>query len=200
MIYMQPHPSPDEFRAFLHGRAMAAVHCGLRPAVVFDRDGTLASVDWVRPTEGDDGRMHGWDRFNAGLPFDAVVPYTADLLAAVPAGVHRFMFSGRAAGDRPGEDFRRWQMLAWLRKHSLPIDSLLMRAGGDQRRDSVLKNEFADAVEARGFAILAAVDDRPQVCTECWEARGVPLVKVVDPGLPPLLLTGVPRGGRVAPA
>lgn len=184
---MQPLPTPDEFRDFLELRAAAARMCGLKPAVCFDRDGTLASVDWVRPVDGD---TISWHRFNAGLPFDAVVPFTRDLLLAVPKGVTRFMFSGRAAGDKKGQTFRHWQMLAWLAKHDLPIDAVLQRKAADQRRDSLIKNEFADDVEAQGFAILAAVDDRPQVCDEVWRARGVPLVQVVDPGLPPLLLAG----------
>lgn len=187
---MQALPTPDQFRAFLRGRAMAAVHCGLRPAVVFDRDGTLASVDWVRPYEDEDGRTRGWERFNAGLPFDAVVPYTRDLLDAVPEGVHRFMFSGRSQGDKVGDDYRLAAMRDWINKHSLPIDTLHMREAGDPRRDSLVKHDFADLVESQGFAILAAVDDRPQVCDEVWRPRGVPLVQVVDPALSPLLLAG----------
>lgn len=187
MPNLSQRPTPQEFHDFVQRRALAAIHCGLQPCVVFDRDGTLASVDWVRPTDGD---TMSWHRFNAAMPFDAVVPYTRDLLNAVPAGVRRFMFSGRAQGDRKGEDFRLWQMRAWLAKHSLPIDELLMRPAADQRRDSLIKNEFADAVEKRGFAILAAVDDREQVCDEVWRPRGVPLVQVVDPAIPPLVMTG----------
>lgn len=178
-------PSPDEFRAFLEVRALAARACGLRPAVAVDRDGTLASVDWVRPSNDSD--QPGWHRFNAGLPFDAVVPYVRDLLLAVPDGVTRFMFSGRAAGDRKGENFRYRLMLAWLRKHSLPIDHIIQRQACDQRPDDVLKSEFVDLVESRGFALLAAVDDRASVCA-MWRARGIPLVQVVDPALDPLIL------------
>lgn len=180
-------PTPQEFHDFLAQQAQALVADGDQqtPAVVFDRDGTLASVDWCRPSDRDSA---SWRVFNGMLPFDAVVPYTRDLLLAVPDGVHRFMFSGRAAGDRPGDNHRRLMMESWLRKHDLPIDSLLMRAGGDQRRDSLVKNEFADQVEEAGFVLLAAVDDRQQVCDECWRARGVPLIQVVDPGLDPLLL------------
>lgn len=188
---MDPFPSlptPDEFASFVFARALDAEARGLRPAVAFDRDGTMASVDWVRPVEG---TQSSWRRFNLGLPFDAVVPYVRDLLLAVPAPmVHRFMFSGRAAGDRQGESFRRLQMEAWLSKHSLPIDSLLMREAADQRRDSIIKNEFVDLVAEAGFEIVAAVDDRPQVCDEVWRARGIPLVQVEDPVIDPLLLAG----------
>ena len=158
-----------------------------RSAVVFDRDGTLASCDWVRPTDGDNA---SWARFNAGMRFDAVVPHVADLLRSVPDGITRFMFSGRAAGDRPGDTHRWWEMRAWLAKHDLPIDHVLMRAGGDQRRDSIVKNEMLDYVQSLGYRVTLAVDDRQQVCDEVWRARGVPLVQVTDPKLEPLILQG----------
>ncbi len=77
-----------------------------RPAVVFDRDGTLASVDWCRPLDRDAGTPHqvasSWKRFHGMMPFDPVVPAVADLLRSVPDGITRFMFSGRAAGDHVG--------------------------------------------------------------------------------------------------
>ena len=154
-----------------------------QPIVVTDRDGTIASVEWVRPEDGD---TMSWHRFNAGMPFDAVVPYVESLLRAVPEDIPIFMFSGRMAGNKKGEDFRYWQMLDWIRKHDLPIAKLLMRKGGDQRRDSLVKNEFFDLVSTR-YRIVAAIDDREQVCRETWDAHGVPLVQVVDPGIPPLL-------------
>jgi hypothetical protein len=182
------NPSPSEFAAFLADAAAAARASGdmRTPAMVSDRDGTLASVAWVRPSDRD---TISWHRFNAGMPFDAPVPYVVDLVRAVPDGIHRFMFSGRMAGNAKGQTFRRIQMTDWLRKHDIPIDTLLMRAGGDQRRDSIVKNEFVDLV-SRDFVILAAIDDRQQVCDETWRARGIPLVQVVDPEISPALLGG----------
>ncbi len=180
-------PTPQEFCRFVTARAVEVYASGRTPAIVTDRDGTPASVAWCAPSE--DGRS-GWHRFNMGLPFDALVPYVRDLVHAAPSPtVHRFMFSGRAQGDRPGENFRYWQMVAWLRKVDLRVDDLLMREAGDQRRDSIIKNEFVDAVEAKGFTIVAAIDDRQQVCDEVWRARGIPLVQVVDPAIEPLLLS-----------
>lgn len=184
MDTLPDRPSPQEFASFL--TAALDDDDPRTPAVVFDRDGTLASCDWVRPS--DDG-MSGWHRFNAGMPFDAVVPYTQDLLLAVPDGIVRFMFSGRAQGDKKGEDFRFWQMRAWIQKNHLPIDYLMMRVATDQRADSIVKNEFLDRVSPH-FRIIAAVDDRPQVCDGVWRARNIPLVQVVDPGLPPMLFAG----------
>ncbi len=187
MNQLPNRPSPAEFAAWIDADIAASID-PRPPIVVFDRDGTLASVDWVRPVEGS---TMSWHRFNAAMPFDAVVPYTAELLRAVPDGVGRFMFSGRAQGDRKGEDFRFWQMLAWLEKNNLPIDKLMMRPAGDQRRDSIIKQEFLDLVSTQ-FRVVLAVDDRDQVCDEVWRANNVPLVQVVDPSVDPMLF-GVDR-------
>lgn len=154
------------------------------PAVIFDRDGTLASVDWCRPTPGDND---SWAFFNAMLPFDSPVPIVAGLLNSIRPGVHRFMFSGRMAGNRAGDTHRYWQLRAWLDKHDLPIDTLLMREGGDQRRDSIVKAEMLDSI-LPFYDVRFVVDDRPQVC-DMWRARGIPLLQVTDPCIPPALFT-----------
>lgn len=155
------------------------------PAVLFDRDGTLASVEWVRPSDRSSGE---WARYNAALPFDAVVPTVAGLLRAIRPGVTRIMVSGRAEGDFRGDRRRRYAMEGWIAKHQLPIDLLLMRRGGDQRRDSIVKAEmYREVIEPR-FDVRYAVDDREQVITECWERLGVPVLRVTDPGITPSLL------------
>ena len=189
MNQLPNRPSPAEFAAWIDAD-IAASSDPRQPIVVTDRDGTAASVDWVRPWEDENGKTHGWPRFNLGLPFDAPVPYVQSLLDAVPCGVDTFMFSGRAQGDRKGETFRFWQMLAWIAKHDLKIAKLLMRQAGDQRPDDIIKGEFVDAVSDR-YRIVCAIDDRDSVCA-MWRARGIPLIQVVDPGLPPLLF-GVDR-------
>src|ERR1051325_10802350 len=111
-------------------------------AVVFDRDGTLASCHngptkaFGRNSKEDKSE---WAEFNAALIFDAVAPEVAGLLWSIRPGVTRIMVSGRMAGDRSGENFRKLLMWQWIRKHQLPIDLLFMRSAGDQRRDSVIK-------------------------------------------------------------
>ena len=147
------------------------------PAVIFDRDGTLASVDWVRPVERD---PESWARFNAALPFDAVVPVVAGLLRSVRPGVHRIMTSGRDGSLRP-------RMQDWIAKHGLPIDHLFMRRAGDRRVDSVVKTEiYRELIEPR-FEVLYVVDDRPQVC-DAWRELGLPVLQVADPGIAPGIL------------
>lgn len=157
-----------------------------RPAIITDRDGTLASVAHVAPQ---DQSSVSWMMYNAAMPFDAVVPRVRTMIEwcirTIP-DITVIMTSGRAGGDYPGDNHREMLMRDWIRKHNLPIDVLLMRKGGDQRRDSIVKREMYEDVIAPRFDVLLAIDDRPQVC-EVWRDLGVPLVQVTDPGiLPPI--------------
>jgi len=156
----------------------------MRPAVIFDRDGTLASVKHVAPTTKDKG---AWAQFNAALPFDAPVPVVAGLLRAIRPDVTRIMTSGRMAGDRVGDEHRWYQMRNWLIKHDLPIDILLMRQGGDTRLDSIVKEEMYRQISKR-YDVRYVVDDRPAV-VQMWRSLGLPVLAVTDPGiLPPIAM------------
>lgn len=156
-------------------------------AIIVDRDGTLASVAHVRP---DDDTRASWAAFNAALPFDAPVPSVLRMLTDAKAqdpDVVIIMMSGRAAGDHVGDTRRFFQMRDWIVKHDLPIDFLLMREGGDTRRDSVVKDELFRVFVEPHFDVLFAIDDRPQV-VEVWESHGIPVVVVSDPEiLPPMV-------------
>lgn len=157
-----------------------------RPAIITDRDGTLASVAHVAPQDSDNV---SWMMYNAAMQFDAVVPHVlATLLWArrLMPDVVIIMTSGRAGGDWPGDTRRRALMEAWILKHNLPIDALLMRKGGDTRKDSIVKREMFEQSIEPFFDVLFAIDDRPQVC-DLWRELGVPLMQVTDPGiLPPI--------------
>jgi hypothetical protein len=156
------------------------------PAVIFDRDGTLASVAHVAPTDRDDA---SWAAFNAALPFDAPIPVVAALLRSIRPNVVRIMTSGRMAGDRPGETFRRVQLVNWIKKHDLPIDILHMRRAGDTRRDSIVKEEMFRKYIDPIYDVRFVVDDRPQVC-DMWRSIGLHVLQVKDPGiLPPIVGT-----------
>lgn len=157
------------------------------PAVIFDRDGTLASVDWCSPKDRKNNEE--WARFNALLPFDPVVPEVAALLRSIRPGVIRIMTSGRMRGDHEW-DYKRWaQVRTWLDKNDLPIDLLYMRAGGDFRKDTVVKEEIYRKFIEPYYDVIYAVDDRPEVC-DLWESLGIPVLRVKDPCLSPLLLPG----------
>lgn len=157
-------------------------------AIIWDRDGTLASC-FMRPSDRSDT---SWAAFNAALPFDAPTPVAEGLklTSILFPDIVNIMTSGRAEGDHPGDRRRRFLMQDWIVKHSLPIDCLFMRSGGDQRRDSIVKLEILDRDILPRFNVLFAVDDRPQV-VEAWESRGISVIQVVDPELDPPILSGV---------
>jgi hypothetical protein len=154
-----------------------------RPAVIFDRDGTLASVAHIAPTDRSDS---SWAAFNAALRFDAVVPRVAALLRSVRPDVARIMVSGRAEGDWPGDRRRRFAMQDWLVKRELPIDHLYMRSGGDGRLDSTVKRELYERDIAPFFDVRCVIDDRPAVIDE-WRSLGLYVVAVKDPGILPTI-------------
>lgn len=115
----------------------------MQDAVIFDRDGTMASVAYCAPTTRNN---EDWRTYNGMMIFDAPVPGVVEMLKSVEPGVKRIMFSGRMAGDKRGDWHRYWLMKAWLKKHDLQIDLLMMREGGDTRKDSVIKNEMLDYI------------------------------------------------------
>ena len=152
------------------------------PAVIFDRDGTLASCH-ARPADRSGG---AWAAFNAALPFDRPIPAVVALLRAVRPGVARIMVSGRAEGDWPGDRRRRFAMGDWIAKHDLPIDELFMRSGGDMRRDSVVKHELLHSLILPRYDVRVAVDDRAEVA-HVWRDHGIFTIDVIDSDLLPTL-------------
>ena len=64
--------------------------------------------------------------------------------------------SGRDSG-RGLEPTKRW-----LEKHGISYDEIYMRAGGDNRKDSIVKKEFLDIIKSK-YEILLWLDDRNQV-------------------------------------
>lgn len=152
-------------------------------AIIFDRDGTMASVH--------NGPAHGskdsdWAAFNAAIRFDRPVPTVVGLLNAIRPGVIRIMVSGRAEGDWPGDRRRRFAMQDWLVKHNLPIDHLFMRVGGDKRLDSIVKEEILLRDILPRFNPVLAVDDREIVC-QTWEKYGISVIRVNNPGELPMI-------------
>lgn len=157
-------------------------------AIIVDRDGTTASC-FMRPDDNKDNAS--WEAFNAALPFDAAVPEVVQglqFLRILFPHIVIIMTSGRAEGDHPGDRRRRFLMADWINKVDLPVDLLFMREGGDQRRDSIVKLEILDREILPRFNVLFAIDDRPQVI-DAWKSRGIPVIEVTDPDIPPFILT-----------
>lgn len=138
-----------------------------RPAVIFDRDGTLAQINRDWPESGD------WASYNAAIPFDNPVPAVVALTRAVRPDIDVIVVSGR-------DGAHALAMRAWLDKHEVRYDRFFMRRPGDRRRDSVVKAEILDHLIAPRWRVLYAVDDRPQVI-EMWRSRRIPVLAVTNP-------------------
>lgn len=113
-------------------------------AILFDIDGTLAEMNDRSPFE--------WDRVDQDSPVEVIVDMAHGYSQM---GYDIICMSGR---DGICEDKTR----QWLNDKVHCYDALFMRAGGDNRKDSIIKEGlFWDRV-AENWNVCAVVDDRPK--------------------------------------
>ena len=147
----------------------------MRPAVIVDLDGTLASVEWrlhhlqQRPAD--------WRAFFAGMGDDAPVPWVVELLRADHGEAARLLVTGRP-------DDYRGVCEQWLARHEIPYDELHMRRAGDRRPDHVVKGELFEDEIAPRYEVAFVVDDRPPV-VDMWRRLGLYVIRPTDPALDP---------------
>lgn len=131
---------------------------------IFDLDGTLALIEHRRHLV--EGGQKKWDEFYAACvddePNEPVV-YMTKLVKIIPGNLV-YIFSGRSDAVRP-------QTEAWLRRHDVWYDKLIMRKEGDFTPDEVLKKQWIDShVETREH-VACIFDDRDKVC-RMWRSEG----------------------------
>jgi hypothetical protein len=131
----------------------------LPPAWLVDVDGTLALMQGRGPYE--------WHRVGEDAPNPPVVELVRSLRAAGNAIV---VVSGR-------DGVARRATQAWLARHEIPHDALLMRAERDNRRDSIVKREIFDRVIRRRWQVRGVLDDRDQV-VRMWRDLGLTCAQV----------------------
>lgn len=130
-------------------------------AMGFDLDGTLAHMTGRSPYDP--------TRYHEDVP-DEVVRELAVLARA--SGHKIVVFSGRS------EEYRS-VCEAWLRRHSIPFDALIMRKAGDSRRDDIVKSELFDEFIAPNYNFIAHFDDRNRV-VKALRAKGIKVLQVAD--------------------
>jgi predicted kinase/uncharacterized HAD superfamily protein len=114
------------YNQYLSQRPCIALQDNRKPrAVCFDIDGTIASHEGIRGHYDHDMYLE-----------DRVVDHVAKHLSFYTCeGTKVIILTAR---DEDG----RTQTEAWLKKHDLPYDALVMRAAGDSRPDYVAKKEM----------------------------------------------------------
>jgi hypothetical protein len=133
-----------------------------RPIVIVDIDGTIADVHHrLHHIEGR-GRKN-WKRFFEEMDRDTPIPAVIAKVRELAADSEIVMLTGRP------ERYRA-RTVAWLERHEVPFDRLLMRPDGDRRSDFVTKEELLGELEGR--AVSLAIDDRAPVC-EMYRRHGL---------------------------
>jgi len=131
----------------------------LEDAYIFDLDGTLAHMQKRGP--------YDWGRVGEDS-VDANVVRT--LRTAKAMGYTIIILSGRDGICKP-------ETQEWLATHNIPYDELYLRAPGDNRKDSVIKEELFEEYIRPRYNIIAVYDDRDQV-VEMWRQKGLSCYQV----------------------
>ncbi len=129
-------------------------------AVLVDIDGTVALMGQRSPY--DESQVH-LDRPNVSV-------ITA--VRALHAAGHEIIFcSGRTERSRQATE-------TWLAQHvRVAHADLFLRRAGDQRRDSIVKQEIFDRHIRDRWHVVAVFDDRQQV-VDAWRAMGLTVFQV----------------------
>lgn len=127
---------------------------GKPSAVIFDVDGTLASMNARHPFD--------WNKVCEDTPRRNVVNLAKSLHKA---GIKILVMSGR-----DGVCYE--DTLKWLHDNNVPVHALSMRAAGDTRPDAVIKEELFWGFVADKYDVQFVVDDRDQMVAR-WRAMGL---------------------------
>lgn len=129
--------------------------------VIFDIDGTLANVEhrihYVR------GKKKDWKAFSRNMHLDTPIEAMHELIRVLKAHYRIVLCTGRNEADRA-------TTVAWLEKHGVPYDDLMMRADRDYRQDVVVKREMLDQIGREN--VLFVVEDRSSVVA-MWREEGL---------------------------
>jgi predicted kinase len=142
----------------------------LPKAVWVDVDGTLANrehPDAPQPVRGpfDEDRVFE----------DALYDHVKDVVVALRnSGYKIVIMSGRT-------DACKDETIRWLNHHGIPFDDIFMRKFGDDRKDSVVKEELFWNHVAPKYDVRFALDDRKQVVDHTREVLKIPVFEV-QPG------------------
>lgn len=133
-------------------------------ACLSDLDGTLALLNGRNPYDASTCDIDGLNTpvVNAIEGFRRVFP-----------GLKVILMSGRPEKHRAPTE-------AFLAKHNIHYDALLMRGDNDWRKDDVVKREFYDTHIQGKYNVQAVFDDRLSVAI-LWHSLGLPLFRVGDP-------------------
>lgn len=138
-------------------------------AIIVDMDGTLCDVEGVRHyVEGGNRDFRSFHEASRFCP--TRVEVEAEVRDAHRDGFAVIIVTARDERyERATRDF--------LFRHQIPYDRLFMRPWGDQRRDTVVKEELLGRILEEGYSPVLAIDDRRDVAA-VWQAHGIQVMFV----------------------
>lgn len=134
------------------------------PTVLVDVDGTLADCDGVR-SPYDESRV-GEDKV-----YPVIAHWVRMLTFEDPGPKYQVIIvSGRHETCGPDTE-------DWLARNVIPYDGLLMRNRGDQRSDTIVKQELLELIlkYVAKENIIFVIDDRPKVI-RMWKENGLMVI------------------------
>lgn len=147
--------------------------------IIMDIDGTLSNAEHrlhlLPNSTGDEGEplSNDWTPFLDAAVDDALNVEIRMLSNAIyQTGRPVVICTGRNERYREATE-------AWLKKHTVHYDHLLMRREGDHRPDQVVKKEMLDHIRALGMEPVFAVEDRARV-VKMWRDNGIRCLQVCE--------------------
>lgn len=136
-----------------------------KPTVIFDIDGTLADISERRKLI--EGGKKDWKEFHNNYHTDVINKPVVDLYTALQDSCKFTMVivTGRSSIYRAVTE-------AWLTWNNITYDNLYMRPEGDNRNDSIIKQEILDYLIQQDHNILFTVDDRQRV-VDMWRRNDI---------------------------
>lgn len=144
--------------------------------IVFDLDGTLA--DLQHRIGYIENKPKNWKAFHAAVKHDTPIEPIIFLYKLIEDSVERvvedvrlIICSGRGAESRADTE-------AWLDRHGIYYEQLMMRPVNDHRPDYIIKKEMLDNIIAQyGTKPWLVFDDRNQV-VDMWRENGIQVCQV----------------------
>jgi predicted kinase len=129
-------------------------------AIIVDADGTIASMEGIR-------KPYEWDKVHLDRRIDVV----ADMID----GFARLDYKIIVMSGRDGSCYDATKK--WLTENLYWFDELHMRTAGDNRKDSIIKQELFWENVANKYNVKAVVDDRKQMI-RAWTDLGLKVINV----------------------
>lgn len=136
----------------------------MRPAVIFDMDGTLANCRHRLHFVRGPGKKN-WQKFFEQGKDDP--PKVEIIRLAVELSINNSILIASGRPEHLRKDTERW-----LKQQNVPYDAIFLRKDNDRRPDGTVKSEMLALMHAQGYSPWLAVDDRDSA-VQAWRDLGI---------------------------